>query len=106
MKETKVVNIHKTKEYDVYIGRGSKWGNPYPIVDYTNNKERITSCKAYEGYFWDSGLWKHIDELKGRTLGCYCKPKRCHGDFLSDVANGKYDDKIKKLSKKSFTKRK
>jgi len=26
-------------------------------------------------------------ELKGKTLGCWCHPKQCHGDILSKWAN-------------------
>lgn len=30
MSKTTVVNKYK-EDYDVYIGRGSKWGNPFPL---------------------------------------------------------------------------
>ena len=28
-----------------------------------------------------------IEELKGKDLVCYCKPARCHGDYLLKIAN-------------------
>lgn len=28
---TRVVNIDRNENYDVYIGRGSDWGNPYAL---------------------------------------------------------------------------
>ena len=85
-KECRVVNLRKER-YDVYIGRGSKWGNPFQMANHTE-EERNRVCDEYEKYFWSIGLYKYIDELKGKTLGCFCKPKRCHGDFLAKVANG------------------
>ena len=32
-------------------------------------------------------LIESLPELKDKVLGCYCKPKRCHGDFLAKLAN-------------------
>jgi hypothetical protein len=28
-----------------------------------------------------------IYQLKGKVLGCYCTPKRCHCDYLAELAN-------------------
>ena len=33
-------------------------------------------------------LLKDLYELKGKTLGCFCKPKQCHGDVLVELVNG------------------
>ena len=33
-------------------------------------------------------LLKDLHELKGKTLGCFCKPKSCHGDILVELVNG------------------
>lgn len=76
---TKVVNI-KQDDYDVYIGRGSKWGNPYKIGKDGTRKEVI---KKYEKYLLNSSeLLDSLEELRYKKLGCYCKPKICHGDVL------------------------
>ena len=32
-------------------------------------------------------LLKDLHELKGKTLGCFCKPKSCHGDILVELVN-------------------
>lgn len=82
---TKVVNLRREK-YDVYIGRGSKWGNPFKMLDWSL-EERNRVCDEYEKWFWTTDLPNQIHELKDKTLGCYCKPKRCHGDFLAKLAN-------------------
>jgi hypothetical protein len=84
---TTVVNIKHTKKYDVYIGRGSKWGNPFKMKN-KSDEERDRVCDLYETWFYSMGLDKDIHMLKGKILGCYCKPKRCHGDFLAKLANG------------------
>ncbi len=81
----KVVNLKKER-YDVYIGRGSKWGNPFKMKDWSD-AERNRVCDEYEKWFWTTDLPTQLFELKDKTLGCYCKPKRCHGDFLAKIAN-------------------
>jgi hypothetical protein len=89
---TNVVNIKKTKKYDVYIGRGSKWGNPFQMKN-PSQEERNRVCEEYEAYFKTTDLIKDIRGLRGKTLGCYCSPQRCHGDFLARLAN-EYTPKI------------
>ena len=31
------------------------------------------------------GLMNNLHELKGKVLGCWCKPKPCHGDMLIEL---------------------
>ncbi len=73
--------VHCKKEkYDVYIGRPSKWGNPFSIGKDGTRKEVI---QKYEEYFLHNPhLMNFLYELKGKVLGCWCKPKACHGDIL------------------------
>lgn len=82
---TKAVNLKRNRP-DIYIGRGSIWGNPFEMKNYTDS-ERNRVCEKYEVYFWNTELSNKLNELVGKTLGCYCKPKRCHGDFLANLAN-------------------
>jgi hypothetical protein len=70
--------------YDVYIGRGSIWGNPFVIGVHGNRNEVIEMYSK-----WIRGqpqLLAQLPELKGKVLGCHCKsvinPKRCHGEVL------------------------
>lgn len=75
----KVVNVKKQK-CDIYIGRGSKWGNPFIIGKDGSRKEVI---KKYENYLLNNNkLLEQIDELNDKILGCFCKPLPCHGDVL------------------------
>ena len=84
----------KREEYDVYIGRSSKWGNPFKIGDHGDRDEVIQkyeewllgTCEAPKGERRPS-LDELKRELKGKVLGCWCKPKPCHGDVLARLAN-------------------
>lgn len=84
-----VVNIRDTTDYDVYIGRGSKWGNPYKLKDYAGDREYV--LRLYHRYLLDNReLLRDLSELTGKTLGCYCAPLACHGDILTRMANNPY----------------
>jgi hypothetical protein len=84
---TKVVNKN-TEPYDVYIGRGSKWGNPFRIG---LDGDRTDVIKLYRAWLYDdrqAALLAAIKpELKGKVLGCFCKPAACHGDVLAEIAD-------------------
>jgi hypothetical protein len=86
----RAVNLKK-ESYDVYIGRGSKWGNPFAMRNQSQT-ERDRVCEEYEKYFWTTDLPNQLSELRGKRLGCYCKPLRCHGDFLADLVNKKFGE--------------
>ena len=83
-----VVNI-KSEECDVYIGRGrggseTKWGNPF------KTGSRGQNIANYRGHLWKqikSGAVTINDllELQGKRLGCFCKPKSCHGDVIASA---------------------
>jgi hypothetical protein len=76
--------VHCQREsYDVYIGRGSKWGNPYKIgVDGTRGEV----IEKYRDYILNNKeLLDDLPELKGKILGCWCSPKRCHGEVLLEL---------------------
>jgi len=93
---TKVVHCKKAK-YDVYIGRPSIWGNPYShkigtLAEFSA-KDRDDAVAKYKEYILSRpALLKRLPELKGKTLGCWCKPKSCHGDILADMADN-YEEK-------------
>ena len=83
---TKVVNCN-TELYDVYIGRPSKWGNPFKIGPDGSRKQVIEKYRKY--ILSNDKLLNSLDELEGKTLGCWCKPKACHGDVLVELVNKK-----------------
>lgn len=97
---TKVANKDKGEKFDVYIGRGSSWGNPYavgfgasPGEEQNDREEAIRKFK----YDFERGFLKKSKEdaleLKGKILGCHCKPLACHGDVLADYLNSLDDGK-------------
>ncbi len=78
-----VVNI-RTHPFDTYIGRGSRWGNPYRI---SPTMDRAEVIKRYRAHLWwqiQTGAVTLDDllALEGQVLGCYCKPADCHGDVI------------------------
>jgi hypothetical protein len=83
---TKIVHCKKEK-YDIYIGRPSKWGNPFEVGKDGTRKEVIEKYKKY--ILSNKKLLNSLYELEGKTLGCWCKPKPCHGDVLVDLINKK-----------------
>lgn len=90
----KVVHCKKEK-YDVYIGRPSKWGNPFSHKPGTLAKYKVDTreeaIERYEAYLLSRpDLLASLHELKGKVLGCWCAPLPCHGDVLLKYANG-YD---------------
>ena len=87
----KVVHCKKEK-FDVYIGRPSIWGNPYTHRTDTKATHIVaTREQAVEMYrIWLESkpeLMAKLPELKGKVLGCWCKPLACHGDVLLELAN-------------------
>lgn len=81
----KVVHCKKEK-YDVYIGRPSKWGNPYEIGKDGTRSEVIDKYRKYLRN--NQELLGQLGELKGKTLGCWCFPNQCHGDVLIEEISG------------------
>ena len=87
-RRTRVVNLRKDK-YDVYIGRAGRgqdgyFGNPFPL----GKQPRGATIERYREYFLnrlrtDEQFARRIRELKGKTLGCFCKPHPCHGDVIA-----------------------
>jgi hypothetical protein len=95
---TKIINLYK-EPYDVYIGRAGKnkdgyFGNPISIgkkciVCENIHHESGSTLDCYKIYFEerienDPDFKYKALQLKGKTLGCFCKPKPCHGDIIVD----------------------
>lgn len=91
---TTVVN-KRMQKYDVYIGRGSKWGNPF-IIGKDGDREEVIE-KYAEWIKTQPHLLNSLHELRGKRLGCFCRPwHHCHGDVLVELIeekekNGEFD---------------
>jgi hypothetical protein len=99
----KIVHCKKSK-YDFYVGRPSKWGNPFSYIGGTqaeivleNREESIEAYRqwlageAFQDLLPEKRQWilDNVYRLKGKILGCWCYPKKCHAEILIDLANGK-----------------
>lgn len=80
-----VVHCKKDK-YDVYIGRPGPWGNPFRI-EQEEDREAVVERYAEWLLSQPELVEKAKKELKGKVLGCWCSPRMCHGDILSEIAN-------------------
>jgi hypothetical protein len=92
-------------EGTVYVGRGSRWGNPFPIgctdwipVDSSGvwskepheplTREQAIECFRHTTEFTAREYPGFYEVLRGKDLACWCKPgDPCHGDVLLDLAN-------------------
>jgi hypothetical protein len=98
---TTVVHLKRSKEHgviqdcDVYIGRRinyggwvleeSPWANPFKLPQKPKpTPEQVQAVlDKYEAYVRAKPkLMARLGELQGKRLGCWCKPKPCHGDVL------------------------
>jgi hypothetical protein len=78
--------VHCKKEpYDVYIGRPSKWGNPFVVGEDGERGECVELFR--EWIVKQPDLLADLHELRGKVLGCWCKPSACHGDVLAKLAD-------------------
>lgn len=94
---------HDLKEWmadpnNVYIGRrgivfidgvrypkeDSVWANPFKVGQHGTRDEVIQLYQQHIKQKMDSGE-AQLSQLKGKTLGCWCKPDSCHGDYLVEL---------------------
>lgn len=87
----------KSKPNHIYIGRNvvyvdgasaSKWKNEFSAKVYGLDR----CLELYEEHIRNSHLYNELEELKGKVLGCWCKPAKCHGDILIKLL----EEKLKK----------
>ena len=95
---------HDADALEVYVGRGSDWGNPYvPRGRAVASIYPVVECDdplmEYEHYVRATELAGRLRELRGKVLGCYCvrlgqatRKERCHAQVLARMADGGLDD--------------
>lgn len=88
----------------VYVGRGSKWGNPYkvgdesafigehPVLGLDDPLTQADASQLYDmalqGGHLSVAVWEVRDALAGKDLACWCRlDLPCHTDVLLDIAN-------------------
>jgi hypothetical protein len=86
---------------NVYIGRkgvvfidgkrfpkeDSVWCNPFKIDFNYKDSTREAVIEKYKRYIIRKIEKGDVDlqDLRGKTLGCWCKPEMCHGDILIEL---------------------
>ena len=90
----KVLNKHMAGSHEdaVYVGRGSKWGNPFRIEIDGDRAAVIAKCETWLRR--QHHLLRALNELRACNLLCFCAPKPCHGDLLLRLANASRDERI------------
>jgi hypothetical protein len=92
--KTELVNVERYgKEGVCMIDRDTQFGNPYRLKKDGGEYTREESVREYEKWFKnkmknDPDFKNAVDELRGKTLGCWCKPKKCHGDIILAYLRG------------------
>lgn len=84
--QRKRVKGWKMPENAVYVGRPTKWGNPYPLEGRIDSwATRMTAVEMFR-----EKVAPHLDlsELRGKDLACWCRPDQaCHADVLLEMIN-------------------
>ena len=74
----------KVEPFDVLVDRTTKWGNPFVMM---TEEEREQVLALHEAWIVKARVFADIEELRGKTLGCWCAPRACHADALLRHAN-------------------
>lgn len=70
----------------IYVGRGSRWGNPFRIGVDGDASECVYRYAQY--LRGRSDLLAQLSTLRGRSLACWCPlDQPCHADVLLALAN-------------------
>lgn len=104
-----VWNKWNAPDYSVYIGRGSLYGNPIPLLDPKNETERIECILAFTEYLGrriqaEPAFAGAVMSLRHHDLKCYCSngktskadgARYCHGLVLLYAADLLHTSSIK-----------
>ncbi len=91
----------------VYVGRGTKWGNPFIVGDLWENqgidrrlavrlfRYMLQGVPSFAAFMFSTSILKNrleilenIHELRGKNLACWCPlDQPCHADVLLELAN-------------------
>jgi hypothetical protein len=81
-------DVSKNDANTVYIGRPSRWGNPFKIGTHGSRQEVLDKYILWFIQPERAALRAAaVRELKGKKLACFCHPKPCHGHVLAYYVN-------------------
>ena len=105
--KTVVVNIRE-EPFDEYIGRAGRGedgylGNPFRIGPGMTREQSVERFRQYfeERIKNDPEYRKRVEGLRGKRIGCFCKPLICHGDVYVEWLN-KMEPKGSERKKESW----
>ena len=95
MQRTRAVNV-KHEECDVYMGRAmpgyaaSPFQNIFKRGRDGTKQEVLTKYRAYliKRLEKEPKLREALEKLRGKKLGCWCKPHDCHVDIIVELLDG------------------
>ena len=74
----------------IYVGRPTKWGNPF-VIGRDGDRDEVIA--KYEAWLTSQpSLMAALSELRGHDLVCWCSPDACHADVLIRLANQPDDE--------------
>lgn len=85
---SKVVHCKRApRDSFTYIGRPSRWGNPFNLENAKDDEARRDVIERYKVWFLqkvesDPEFRESVESLRGADLGCWCAPRACHGDVI------------------------
>lgn len=86
--KTDLATIRYAESKGLYIraDRFSDWGNPFEM-DKDGTRDEV--CDNFKNHYmpFKRSLLNQLYKLKGKALGCWCAPLRCHCDILKTLAD-------------------
>ena len=76
----------RTTDSQIYVGRRTKWGNPWKIGESGTREEVVELFRLYILDVLEKQP-EFLDPLRGKDLVCWCAPLQCHADILLELAN-------------------
>jgi hypothetical protein len=67
------------------VDRSSVWGSPFIVGRRYTRDQAVDAYAIYLQLHLD--LLQRVAGLRGKALGCWCSPARCHADVLAELAN-------------------
>lgn len=88
---------YKMPEGAVYVGRPTKWGNPFRVGEFDEAMGRAITpgmaARLFRMVWTQTAWWSTVtgpatEELRGKQLACWCPlDQPCHADVLAELAN-------------------
>jgi hypothetical protein len=88
--KTDLAAIKYAEQNNLYVrcDRFSDFGNPFEM-DKDGDRDEV--CDNYANHYlpFKPSIHKQLNSLKGKALGCWCAPLRCHCDTLKNIIDAK-----------------